>query len=548
VPVTTAPFSPPADRRFALDRAHLGDIVGALGTVPAADTGPRRSLRRRALTLLAIMGPGLVVMAADADAGSLAVFSQAGQNYGLSLLWVVVALAPVLFVHQEMVVRLGAVTGVGHARLIFERFGRLWGSFAVGDLLLLNLLTIVTELIGVSLALGYFGVSRYVAVPLAAAVLVLITAGGSFRRWERVMYVLVATNLLVVPLALLTAHHPSSIVAHGVVPGIDGGWNAPAALFVVALVGTIVAPWQLFFQQSNVVDKRISARWLNYERIDTLIGTVLFTVCAAAVIVVFALAFGGGPLHGGFTDAGAAAEGLGSRLGFSAGAVFALALLNASVLGAAAVTLASSYAIGDTLGLKHSLHRSWRDARLFHLSFAVFVGAGAAVVLIPGTPLGIVTTGVQALAGVLLPSASVFLLLLCNDREVLGPWTNPPWLNALAGLIVGGLVVLSGTITITTVLPTVDATTVAAGLGGVLAVVLLWLVVAARVSPRKAPPPAPDCETPWEARTWTMPSLESLGRPALSRGRTVGLVVLRAYLTLAAAMVVVRVVELALDR
>jgi Mn2+/Fe2+ NRAMP family transporter len=546
VPATAAPFSPPADRRFALDRAHLGDIVGALGTVRAVDTGPRRSLRRRALTLLAIMGPGLVVMAADADAGSLAVFSQAGQNYGLSLLWVVVALAPVLFVHQEMVVRLGAVTGVGHARLIYERFGRLWGSFAVGDLLVLNLLTIVTELIGVSLALGYFGVSRYIAVPLAAGVLVLITAGGSFRRWERVMYVLVATNLLVVPLALLSAHHPSSIVAHGVVPGIDGGWNSTAALFVVALVGTIVAPWQLFFQQSNVVDKRISARWLNYERIDTLIGVALFTLCAAAVIVVFALAFAGSPLHGGFTDAGAAADELGSRLGFSAGAVFALALLNASVLGAAAVTLASSYAIGDTLGLKHSLHRSWRDARLFHLSFAVFVGVAAGIVLIPATPLGIVTTGVQALAGVLLPSASVFLLLLCNDRELLGPRTNPPWLNALAGLIVGVLVVLSGTITITTVFPAADATPVAAGLGGVLAAVLLGLGVAVRVSPRRAA--APDCETPWEARTWTMPSLESLDRPALSPGRTVGLVVLRVYLTVAAAMVVVRAVELALGR
>lgn len=546
MPAISAPFSPPADRRFALDRAHLGDIVGALGTVSAADTGPRRTLRRRALTLLAIMGPGLVVMAADADAGSLAVFSQAGQNYGLSLLWVVVALAPVLFVHQEMVVRLGAVTGVGHARLIFERFGRRWGGFAVADLLVLNLLTIVTELIGVSLALGYFGVSRYIAVPIAAGVLVLITAGGSFRRWERVMYVLVAMNLLVVPLALLSAHHPSSIVAHGVVPGIDGGWNATAALFVVALVGTIVAPWQLFFQQSNVVDKRISARWLNYERLDTLIGTVLFTLCAAAVIVVFALAFSGGPLHGSFSDAGTAAQELGSRLGFSAGAVFALALLNASVLGAGAVTLASSYAIGDSLGLKHSLHRSWRDARLFHLSFAVFVGAAAVIVLLPGTPLGIVTTGVQALAGVLLPSASVFLLLLCNDREVLGPWTNPPWLNALACLIVGVLVVLSGTITITTVFPAADASVVAAGLGATLAAVLLGLAVAARASPRRAS--VPDCETPWEGRTWTMPSLDRLERPALTPGRTVGLVVLRIYLTLAATMVVVRAVELALGR
>jgi Mn2+/Fe2+ NRAMP family transporter len=526
MPVTSAPFSPPADRRFALDRAHLGDIVGALGTVRSFDTGPRLSPRRRLLTLVAIMGPGLVVMAADSDAGSLAVFAQAGQNYGLSLLWVVVLLAPVLFVHQEMVVRLGAVTGAGHARLIFERFGRLWGSFAVGDLLVLNLLIIVTELIGVTLALGYFGISRYVSVPLAAALLIAITSSGSFRRWERVMYLLVATNLLVIPLALLSHPHPSGILAHGLVPGVEGGWNSTAALFIVALVGTTVAPWQLFFQQSNVVDNRITARWLNYERIDTLLGTALFTVCAAALVIAFGVAFGGSPLHGAFADAGAAAQGLGDRLGPWAGALFALALLNASVLGACAVTLASSYAIGDAFGLKHSLHRSWRDARVFHLSFTLSIIAAALVVLTPGAPLGIVTTAVQALAGILLPGASVFLLLLCNDRQVLGPWTNPPWLNALASVIVGMLVALSGAITITTVFPGVRASVLAAVLGGLLAVVLLGLLLATRRRPSSRP--RPRARIDWEARTWTMPPLETLKPPALSPGRASGLTVLRA--------------------
>ena len=147
------------------------------------------------MALLAIMGPGLIVMVGDNDAGGVSTYAQAGQNYGTSLLWVLLLLIPVLIVNQEMVIRLGAVTGVGHARLIFERFGRFWGAFSVGDLFLLNFLTIVTEFIGVSLALGYFGVSKYVAVPIAAVALVAITSTGSFRSWERFMYVFVVAEL-----------------------------------------------------------------------------------------------------------------------------------------------------------------------------------------------------------------------------------------------------------------------------------------------------------------------------------------------------------------
>ena len=155
-----------------LDEAHIGDIRGALGTIRMHDSGERHGWRSRAMALLAIMGPGLIVMVGDNDAGGVSTYAQAGQNYGTSLLWVLLLLIPVLIVNQEMVIRLGAVTGVGHARLINERFGRFWGWFSVGDLFILNFLTIVTEFIGVSLALGYFGVSKYVAVPLAAVALI----------------------------------------------------------------------------------------------------------------------------------------------------------------------------------------------------------------------------------------------------------------------------------------------------------------------------------------------------------------------------------------
>src|SRR5579884_3727586 len=184
--VDTAPPAPPLTA--VLDTAHVGDIEGALGRISISDTGRPRTLKARLATMLAIIGPGLIVMVGDNDAGGVATYSQAGQNYGTSLLWVLVLLVPVLVVNQEMVVRLGAVTGVGHARLIVERFGRFWGWFSVIDLFVLNFLTVVTEFIGVSLALGYFGVSKYIAVPLAAVALVAVTASGSFRVWERSMF------------------------------------------------------------------------------------------------------------------------------------------------------------------------------------------------------------------------------------------------------------------------------------------------------------------------------------------------------------------------
>jgi NRAMP (natural resistance-associated macrophage protein)-like metal ion transporter len=434
VTTSTAAFNLPADRRNVLDRAHAGDIEGALGTVRSFDTGPRLSTRRRVGTLLAILGPGLVVMAADNDAGTMSVFAQAGQNHGSQLLWVLLLLAPVLYVTQEMVARLGAVTGAGHARLTLERFGRLWCAFSVGDLLVLNFAIIVTEFIGVVLSLHYFGVSRYLAVPLAAAALVAVTAAGNFRRWERAMYVMLLADLGLIPLALLSHPRPASI-ASGLIPSIAGGGSS-TLLLLIALVGTTIAPWQLFFQQSTVVDKRITSRWLTYERIDTAIGAVLFIVAAGAVLIVSAGALARTPLHGHFTDAGAIASALGVRMGRPAGAIFAIALLNGSLLGASAVSLSSSYAVSEVFGVKHSLHRSWRDATKFHGCFVALVLAAAATVLIPHAPLGAITTLVQVLAGVLLPCTLVLLLLLCNDEQLLGPLTNPLWLNAIAGTAV----------------------------------------------------------------------------------------------------------------
>ena len=531
--------------RAVLDSAHIGDIQGAFGTIGQHDTGARRSWRARALALLAILGPGLIVMVGDNDAGGVATYSQAGQNYGTSLLWVLLLLIPVLIVNQEMVVRLGAVTGVGHARLINERFGRFWGWFSVGDLFLLNFLTIVTEFIGVDLALSYFGVSRYVSVPVAAALLFAITATGSFRRWERMMFVFVFANVLIIPLFFMS--HPSfGNVAHDFfVPGIAGGANSTSVLLIIAIVGTTVAPWQLFFQQSNIIDKRITPRWINYERLDTWIGAVVVVLGAAALIAVSAFAFRHAPYYGNFTDAGGTAQGLDHVLGSVAGGFFAIVLLNASLIGAGALTLSTSYAFGDMFGTKASLHRSFNDAKGFYSIFGALIAGAAAIVLIPGAPLGVITTAVQALAGVLLPSATVFLLLLCNDRAVLGPWRNPGWLNALASVIVSVLVLLSLILMVTTVFPKIDVTQFALIGGAVLAVGLAgfgaWALRGARggraVTVIEEAPSVPKSQ-------WTMPQLTFLEPAVWSRGRKGAMLAMRAYLVVSVALLVVKAAQL----
>lgn len=539
-PSVRAPEPPPAPEPAVLDEAHIGDIKGALGTIRLDDTGPAGTWRGRLLALLAIMGPGLIVMVGDNDAGGVSTYAQAGQNYGTSLLWVLLLLIPVLIVNQEMVVRLGAVTRVGHARLILERFGRFWGAFSIIDLFVLNFLTIVTEFIGIALALEYLGITKYASVPIGAVLLVVMTSTGSFRKWERMMFVFVAGNLLVLPLLVYAHPHWGQVARDSFVPGIHGGLTSTSVLLIIAMVGTTVAPWQLFFQQSNIVDKRITTRWINYERADTVLGSFVVVIGAAILIVTTAFAFAGTSYSGNFEDALHVAVGLGRTLGHTAGILFALVLLNASIIGAGAITLATSYAFGDVFGMRHSLNRPPREAKFFYGSYSAIVMLAAGIVLIPGAPLGLVTVTVQALAGVLLPSASVFLLLLCNDRDVLGPWVNKMWLNVVATVILGALLMLSGILMVTTVFPNIDVTLLLIVLAGLLVVGLATLGTFGLRSREAAPPASEE-----RRETWTMKPVSLLGRPPRSRVRTITMATMYAYLLLAVILLAVKAAKLA---
>jgi Mn2+/Fe2+ NRAMP family transporter len=536
--------SHPALTSAVLDTAHVGDIHGAFGTIRLGDLTPRRTWRRRLLTLAAIIGPGLIVMVGDNDAGGVSTYAQAGQDFGYSLLWTLVLLIPVLIVNQEMVVRLGAVTGVGQAKLIIERFGRLWGWFSVSGLFLLNFLTISTEFIGVSIAGAYFGLSPYIVVPISSLVLIGMTVTGNFRRWERAMFVFLFATLLVVPLVVLSHPNPAAAFKGFVVPGIQGGFSSNAVLLIIAIIGTTVAPWQLFFQQSNVIDKRITPRWLDYEKADTVLGAFVVVVGAAAIMMASAAAFTGTADFGHFTDALDIARGLRRHIGPYVGGIFALLLFDASIVGASAVTLATSYAFGDVFGLRHSLHRGIGEAKVFYGTYAVTVALAAGIVLIPHAPLGLITTAVQALAGILLPSSTVFLVLLCNDRAVLGPWVNKPWLNVFATFIVAVLLLLSLVLVVSTVIPSIDVTRLVIGIGSAMAVVLAVGGVSVWWSQRGAVRVA---EVPRaERENWRMPALALLERPRWSTGRRVAMLTLSGYLVLAIILLVVKAVQLAL--
>ncbi len=513
-------------------------ITGAFGTIKAHDEGSRRGARARLLTLIAIIGPGLIVMVGDNDAGGVSTYAQAGQNFGYTLLWTLPLLIPVLIIIQEMVARLGAVTGVGQGRLIRERFGRYWGNLSIFSILFLNFLIIVTEFIGISLSMDYFGVSPYFSVPVAVVLLFSVTASGSFRRWERFMMLFIVINFIIIPLVIVTHPSFSAMSFHAFVPKIRGGASSSSVLLIISIIGTTVAPWQLFFQQSNIVDKRITPRWLNYERIDTAVGAIIVVIVASVLMSACAIGLAShGNTHS-YTNALAVARGLGRYVGHDAGALFALLLLNASIIGAAVVTLASSYAIGDLSSTHQGLNARLSEAKAFYGGFALLLALAGTVAIVPGAPLGVITLAVQALCGLMLPSTTIIVLMLANDRELMGPWKNGRLLNVFAVFMVVVLVVLSFTMMISTLFSSVPVLTLLEVLAGIAA---LGLVIGLPTAWRQWQPPV---HYDIDKRDWRTPRLALLAPLPRSRARTILMRSQSIYLFTAGALLIVRIVQL----
>lgn len=412
--------------------------------IPASVRGRvvRSKWAHRVLTFLVVFGPGLIVMEADNDAGAVSTYVQAGAQYGTKLLWLLLVLLPVTYFIQEMVVRLGIATGKGHAAMIYQRFGKWWGLFSLVDLQLVNFLTLVTEFAAIALALSHMNISPKAGVPFAAAGLIFLVITGSYRRWERVTVFLCLLDVTWLFVAWKVRPPISQFVHDAVIPSIPDGGITPGLIFlVVAIVGTTIAPWQLFFQQSCIADKRLRTSDLGWSRLDTFLGAVFTIVVAACMMVAGNAARANGIV---FFDPAQMAGQLHSVIGGAVRNAILLLMINAAILGTNAISLSSAWAYGEVKGWPHSLQLPPRKALGFYAVYALCVAAAAAIVLIPGAPLQLIILGVQVLAGIMLPSAIIFLQLLLNDKETLGDaFRNKPWNNATNWTIIVVLFVLS---------------------------------------------------------------------------------------------------------
>jgi Mn2+/Fe2+ NRAMP family transporter len=402
----------------------------------------RRTWQKHVLTFLMVFGPGLIVMEADNDAGAVSTYMQAGGQYGLHLLWLMVVLLPICYFVQEMVARLGIATGKGHAAMIYERFGKWWGRFSLFDLLVVNFLTLITEFAAISLALSALGVSPYISVPVSAGGLTLMVVTGSYLRWERIVIVLCLMDLTWFGLVYVAHPNWPAVAYNSFVPSVPaGGVTSGLVFLIIAIVGTTIAPWQLFFQQSCVAEKRLRFADLKWAQLDTLIGATFTVLVAGAMMLVGNYGFE----HGiAFRDPAQMALALGPIAGRFVRNGVLLLMVNAAVLGTTAISLASAWAYGEVKGWEHSLHKKLWEAPGFYATYMACVGAAAVIVLIPHVPLQLVIISVQVFAGLILPSAIIFLQLLLNDRELLGDrWVNRPWNNVINWTIIVVLFALS---------------------------------------------------------------------------------------------------------
>jgi Mn2+/Fe2+ NRAMP family transporter len=404
----------------------------------------------KALKLYGIIaGPGIIVMVADNDAGGITTYAATGAKFGYSLLWFLILLGPIAFFIQEMTVRLGAVTKRGHAESIFHGFGPFWGWFSLVDLILVDWLTLITEFIGMTAALSIFHVP-----PLATVLFVILIMGtmivrGNYWTWEKIALFFCAVNLVYIPCAFIVRPSISSILSNGLIPHIPaGGITNSFFFFLMANIGTTIAPWMVFFQQSAVVDKGIQEKDILWARIDTFLGS-MFTVIVAAFCIIVT----GTLLRG--VDIRDAAEAAVQLMGINKylGTLLAIGLFDAGLLGAICISLASSWAFGEVFGWAHSLNSRIREAQWFYAFYFFALLSAGAVVLIPGAPLVLITLFVQVIAVTLLPASLVFLILMLNNEESMGRYRNNVFQNVANVAIALAIIALSTMYAISTLFP-----------------------------------------------------------------------------------------------
>jgi len=404
--------------------------------------------RRWLLRLLAVVGPGMIVAFADTEAGSITTAASSGAQFGMKLILLQVLLVVPLFVVQEMTVRLGTTTGKGHAQLIRDNYGLGWAWVSLGTMLVTNIAALVTEFIGIAGAALIFGVNPALMVGAAAAILIAVSLSGGYKRAEMIALGLCALELLFIPAAFAAKPSLATIVHEGLLGSQPLG-NRDYLLLIASNIGAVIMPWMIFYQQSATVDKGLKLPDLNFARIDTAVGAVLTqTIMIAVIITTAATLFVRGIS---VTDAAHAALALIPLTGKFSAIVFGAGLIGAAMLGAFVVSLATAWAFGEAFRWPCSLNHKVYQAKRFYGLYAVCVLLSAGVVLIPHLPLIKITLYVMAFNALVLPIVLGFLLVLANDKNILGARRNSLLGNVVAigvSVVCVGLGLWYGTLTL----------------------------------------------------------------------------------------------------
>ncbi len=413
----------------------------------------RRVWMRQLLLILSVIGPGLITANVDNDATGIAGYSLAGATYGYGLLWAVVLVTISLAVVQEMVARMGVVTGKGLADLIRERFGVRITFWSMLLLLIANTATAVAEFAGISGAMSIFGVSQFIAVPLAAVVVWVLVVRGSYKYVERILLLLCLIYLTYIFSGFIVHPDWAQVLHQTLVPAFQ--FNQGYLLTLVAVIGTTIAPWMQFYQQSAIADKQISITHLNYERIDTYVGAFLtdfvaffIVVCTGATLFVHHIQIKQAK------DAALALVPLVGGNGHLAEILFAVGLLNASLMAASVLPLSTAYSIAEAFGWERGVGRTFKEAPQFLTLYTFIIVMGAGITLfVPEDRLIFVLNLPNVVGGMLLPLVLVLMIILCNDRRLMGRYVNGRVFNVIALATTIIMTILTAMIMITTVVP-----------------------------------------------------------------------------------------------
>ena len=409
---------------------------------PAMPAGRPKALRSRwarIAAVLAVIGPGIITANVDNDAGGIATYSQAGADFGYSLLWTLIPITLALILVQEMCARMGVVTGKGLSDLIRERFGVKATFYVMLALVLANLGNTMAEFAGVAEALAIFGVPRFVSVPLVALAVWLLVTRGTARVVERI-FLVACLFYVAYPVAGFLARPGWSEVAAGSLrPSLS--LTGPALAMVVTLVGTTIAPWMQFYLQSAIVEKGVRPEDYALSRLDVVVGCIVTDVVAFFIVLACAATLFKAGAH--VETAGDAALALRPLAGRWASALFAFGLFNASLFAASILPLSTSYYVCEAFGWESGIDRRREDAPQFYFLYEAMIVLGAGLVLLPGLPLLRLMILSQTVNGVLLPFILIFMLLLAGDERLMGRYRNGPLLSALSWATAIALIALT---------------------------------------------------------------------------------------------------------